>query len=230
MPQTAPYPLELQNVTIRLAGVPIVEEASATLLAGDLVLLVGPNGAGKSTLLRAIVNLLPARGDILISGFYPASMQARSRFVFVPDEAALYEDLTLREHLRFISMIYQQPEAEERMLTYLEAFGLHKRLDDFPSTHSRGMRQKLALVLALGIDTPLLLLDEPYNGLDADAQARLAQALQERSSSGGAVLLTGHQAELKRVLTTQQWLLQDGKLTSGQAELKNVSQNVPYAH
>jgi ABC-2 type transport system ATP-binding protein len=222
-------PLELHNVTIRLGGAAIVEAASATLHAGDLVLLSGPNGAGKSTLLRAIANLLPAQGDILISGFHPGSLQAKARFVFVPDEAALYEDLTLREHVRFMSMIYGQPQAEERILTWLDMFGLHTRLEEFPSTHSRGMRQKLALALALGLDTPLLLLDEPYNGLDTDAQARLTQALQERSSAGGAVLLTGHQAELKRVLTAWPLVLRDGMLDSAPADAGTTPPDLPHA-
>jgi ABC-2 type transport system ATP-binding protein len=206
------YALELHDVGVRLGGVSIVEGVALALPPGSLALLSGSNGAGKSTLLRAIVNLLPSNGDILIAGFHPASLEAKARFVFVPDEAALYEDLTLREHVRFTSMIYEQPEAEARMLGYLERFRLAGRLTEFPSTHSRGMRQKLALALALGIETPLLVLDEPYNALDLDAQEILTRVLRERARRGGAVLLTGHQAELGSALEARQLALEGGHL------------------
>src|SRR5690554_2448310 len=117
-------PLVAQEVTVKLGGVPIITEASFSLAEGDLALLTGPNGAGKSTLLRALVNLLPSNGDIFIAGLRPTSPEARSSFVYVPDEAALYEDLTLQEHMRFVSLIYGQEAAEERMREWLFRFGL----------------------------------------------------------------------------------------------------------
>jgi ABC-type multidrug transport system ATPase subunit len=205
-------PLVADAVTVRLGGTPIVSNVTFTLESGDLALLSGLNGAGKSTLLRALVSLLPADGDIFINGFRPSAPEARHEFIYVPDEAALFEDLTLREHMRFTVMIYGQPEAEQRMESWLAAFRLESRLDEFPGTHSRGMRQKLALALALGVSTPLLVLDEPYNGLDADAQEILSAALQERCRAGGAVLLTGHQGELVTVLGARNLHLEDGQL------------------
>lgn len=209
------YPLNAEAVTVKLGGTPIVSDINFTLASGDLALLSGINGAGKSTLLRALVGLLPTSdGDIFISGFRPATPEARHEFIYVPDEAALYEDLTLREHMRFTVMIYGQPDAEERMLHWLREFRLESRLDEFPGTHSRGMRQKLALSLALGVITPLLVLDEPYNGLDADAQLILTRALQQRCAGGGAVLLTGHQGELVSLLGGRNLHLVDGRLQS----------------
>src|SRR5690606_21209352 len=120
--------LTAREVTIRLGGVVIVEEVELTLRAGDLVLLTGPNGAGKSTLLRSLVGLLPASGDIEIAGRYPNSIEARSQFVFTPDEPALYEDLTLAEHARFNALVYQRPEAEERTIDWLTRFGLAEKI------------------------------------------------------------------------------------------------------
>ncbi len=207
-------PLVAQEVTVKLGGVPIITEASFSLAEGDLALLTGPNGAGKSTLLRALVNLLPSNGDIFIAGLRPTSPEARSSFVYVPDEAALYEDLTLQEHMRFVSLIYGQEAAEERMREWLFRFGLEAKVGEFPSTHSRGMRQKLSLALALGLDTPLLILDEPYNGLDLASQELLNEALQQRCAAGGAVLLTGHQGELLSNLGARLLKLQDGQLSA----------------
>lgn len=211
---TDAVPLEVSELNVRLAGVNVLEDVSFTLRQGDLKLLVGPNGAGKSTLLRALVGLLPYRGDVAIFGRPNRSATARSSFVFSPDDPALYEDLTLREHVRFTAILYGRPEADERALEWLERFGLTAKLDEFPGTHSRGMRQKLALALALGLEQPLTILDEPFNGLDAGSQERLAAGLQERAREGGAVLLTGHQRELETLLEAKRLVLADGHLTA----------------
>ncbi len=191
-----PLPLRLADVTVRLGGVAIVEDFDLALAAGDLVLLTGPNGAGKSTLLRAVAGLLPYGGDIEVGGRYPNSPAAREHAVFVPDEPALYEDLTLAEHARFTAILYGDAQADDRCRDWMARFGLGEKLAEFPGTHSRGMRQKLSLSLALGLRPRLLLLDEPFNGLDVASQAVLAAGLAERCRDGGAVLLTGHQPEL----------------------------------
>lgn len=204
--------LNVTDLSVRLGGVTIVEEVTFSLGSGDLALLIGPNGAGKSTLLRSLVGLLPAGGDIEIGGRFPASIEARNSFVFAPDEPALYEDLTLAEHARFNALIYQRPEAEDRATGWLRTFGLEARLDEFPGTHSRGMRQKLSLALALGLEMPLTLLDEPFNGLDVEAQELLAGALMQRAKAGGAVLLTGHQRELDSLLAATVMELREGRL------------------
>ncbi|HRP48231.1 MAG TPA: ABC transporter ATP-binding protein [Trueperaceae bacterium] len=205
-------PLVVSELTVRLAGVSVLEDVTFTLAPGEVALLVGANGAGKSTLIRAVVGLLPSRGDIAIFGRPNRSLTARSKFVFSPDDPALYEDLTLREHVRFTSVVYGRPEADERALVWLERFGLTARVDEFSGTHSRGMRQKLALSLALGLEMPLTILDEPFNGLDIASQERLAAGLQERGKAGGAVLLTGHQRELETLLEARRLDLVDGQL------------------
>ncbi len=199
----APAVLSLDGVSVRLGGVSIIEDFGLRMSAGDLVLLAGPNGAGKSTLLRAVVGLLPYSGDIEVAGHYPTSAAAREASVFVPDEPALYEDLTLAEHARFTAILYGRPESDDACRDWLSRFGLSDRLDEFPGTHSRGMRQKLALALALGLRMPLTLLDEPFNGLDLAAQESLAAGLADRCREGGAVLLTGHQRDLAGVLAAR---------------------------
>lgn len=205
-------PIRAEDLSVSLGGVSIVAEVSFTLEAFELALLTGPNGAGKSTLLRALVGLLPSRGEVELFGRPPAGMSARARFVFVPDEPALYEDLTLREHARFNALLYRAPEADERALGWLGRFGLGAKLDEFPGTHSRGMRQKLSLALALGLEQPLTLLDEPFNGLDKEAQDVLTDSLKERAAEGGAVLLTGHQQELEGRLAPRLMRLENGLL------------------
>jgi len=215
IPTPAPPPALVANeVGVRLGGTTILEGVDLSLAPGDLVLLVGPNGAGKSTLLRALVGLLPSSGDVRIAGHLPATDAARATFAYAPDEPALYEDLTLAEHARFTAALYRRPQAEPATLAWLEAFDLADKLAEVPGSHSRGMRQKLGLALALGLGMSLTLLDEPFNGLDADAQTTLRAGLVERAAAGGAVLLTGHQQELPAALGARVLALRGGRMAA----------------
>ncbi len=204
--------LAARGVSVRLGGVNVIEDADLTLAAGDLALLTGPNGAGKSTFLRALVGLLPAGGEVEVAGRPPTSLSGRAAFAFVPDEPALYEDLTLGEHAYLNAALYADADAEGRALGLLERFGLGARIDEFPGTHSRGMRQKLALSLALALERPLTLLDEPFNALDLEAQELLAGLLAARAAAGGAGLLTGHQRDLAGLLGARVVAMRDGRL------------------
>jgi ABC-2 type transport system ATP-binding protein len=208
-------PLLVSELTVTLSQNRILEDVSLRLEAGHLLWLVGQNGAGKSTLMRAIVGLIPFSGEILVGGATPRSIQARGSFVYVPDEPALYEDLTLREHAKFNAITYGQPEAEARTLTFLEQFRLEDRLDEFPANHSRGMRQKLSLSLALALELPLLILDEPYNGLDTQAQDDLSAALQARLKAGRSVLVCAHQGTVGQALVSDNKNARVGTLHGG---------------
>jgi ABC-type multidrug transport system ATPase subunit len=192
--------VELQEVTVVFGGEAVLADVDLVLAAGRTVLLRGPNGAGKSTLLRAIAGLLPFKGEILLSGARPRTLEGRAAFAFVADVPTLFEDLTVREHAAFLSRAYARPEAEERTLAWYERFELADRVDEFPGTHSRGMRHKAALALALGLEPDLLLLDEPFNTLDVDARETLAEGLRQRAQDGRINLLSAHDQALERDL------------------------------
>jgi len=187
----------LEGVRVRFGGEAVLDEVELTLPPGVTVLLRGPNGAGKSTLLRAMAGLLPFDGEIKLFGARPRTLEGRAAFAFVADVPVLFEDLTVREHATFVSRAYDRPEAEEATLSWLERFELGPRLDEFPGTHSRGMRHKTALALALGAGPELLLLDEPFNTLDADARVTLAEALRQRATDGHVNLLSAHEQSLE---------------------------------
>ena len=178
----------------------IFDEVNLELPSGSLLWLSGANGAGKSTLLRAIAGLLPFNGAIQIGGHAPASLEARRLSIFVPDEPALYEDLSLREHAEFTAGLYAKPEALERILRHLETFDLETRLAEFPAAHSRGMRQKLSLALALGLELPVTLLDEPFNGLDAASQINLQTMLTAMLTKGLTLAFSAHQTDITDAL------------------------------
>ncbi len=210
-------PLEIRSLEVVLSQRQILDDISLTLKKGDLMWLRGRNGAGKSTLMRALVGLLTYRGEVFIKGEPPYTLKAKSKFIYVPDEALLYDDLSLSEHARFSSMSYFQGDAEAKILGLLEQFQLTPYLGEYPTAHSRGMRQKLSLSLALGLDLPLYILDEPYNALDVQAQETLSEILAAKIKSGASILVTAHQegitrSLLERIPHARQADLEDGKL------------------
>jgi ABC-2 type transport system ATP-binding protein len=210
-------PLEIRSLEVVLSQRQILDDISLTLKKGDLMWLRGRNGAGKSTLMRALVGLLSYRGEVLIKGEPPYTLRAKSKFIYVPDEALLYDDLSVKEHARFSSMSYFQSDAEAKILGLLEQFQLTPYLDEYPTAHSRGMRQKASLSLALGLDLPLYILDEPYNALDVQAQETLSEILAAKIKSGASILVTAHQegitrSLLERIPHARQADLEEGKL------------------
>ena len=188
--------LEVRTLSVTLGGVRVIDELDLTLAPGDALWLEGPNGAGKTTLLRALAGLLMSDGEVFVAGARAGTEAARARSRFVPDAAPLFEDLTVREHAVLLGRVSGRPGADEAALAWCERFGLSQRLDDEPGALSRGMRQKLVLAVALGGAPPLLLLDEPFNALDAEAQGLLATGLLEHAAAGGAVVVSGHQGDL----------------------------------
>ena len=188
--------LEVDQLEVALSGTKILTEISFNVEDGALLRFTGRNGAGKSTLLRAIAGLLPFTGEVRVAGAKPGTLEAKRKTLFVPDEAVLYEDLTVFEHVQFVARLYEQPQAEAAIQGWLEKFFLTSRLSDVPGEFSRGMRQKLSISLALGLDTPLLMLDEPFNALDQDAQIVLSKALEARAEAGACVIFSAHQLDL----------------------------------
>lgn len=196
-------PLRVEQLSVTLSGSLVLRDVNLTVDSGELLWLTGHNGAGKSTLLRAICGLLPSTGDVWVSGASSRSLKARASFTYVPDEPALYEDLTLREHATFTALAYGDQVIETRVLAWVDRFHLTPFVDEFPGTHSRGMRQKLGLSLALGLQRPLILLDEPFNGLDAASQVTLVEGLRQALHQGSAIVLSAHQSDLGQALLGQ---------------------------
>jgi ABC-type multidrug transport system ATPase subunit len=164
---------------------------------GELVMLVGPNGAGKSTFLRLIAGLLePTEGEVLIDGAAAGSLEARAATSFIPDNPVLYDDLSVEEHLEYVARLHGIEEWQHRADELLERLALTDRAYDLPSRFSRGMRQKTSLAVGLVRPFSLLLVDEPFVGLDAPTQASLVEVLAEAAAEGAALLVSTHQLDL----------------------------------
>ncbi len=164
---------------------------------GELVMLVGPNGAGKSTFLRLVAGLLePTEGEVLVDGAPAGSLEARAATSFIPDAPVLYDDLSVEEHLEYVARLHGVSEWRHRADHLLERLTLAPRSDDLPSRFSRGMRQKASLAVGLVRPFSLLLVDEPFVGLDAPTQVALVELLSEAADEGAALLISTHQLDL----------------------------------
>ena len=187
--------LEVRDLCFGYGDVPVWEDVSFSLAAGRVAFLTGPNGAGKSTLFRCLAGWLePDEGEVLLGGapFTGRTRLAPGTLAFVPDVPSFYDDLTAMEHVEFVLAANRADSARPRAQRLLERFGLvgHERL--LPSAYSRGMREKLALVLALALRPRVLLLDEPHGPLDREASFALSDELAAAAREGTAVLLSCH--------------------------------------
>lgn len=163
--------------------------------AGDFVSLVGPNGAGKTTLLRIVATLLkPTNGQVLIGGWpLPENADKVRRYIgLVSHHALLYGDLSAAENLAFYARLYQLDRREERVSVALRTVGLAARQRDPVRTFSRGMIQRLTIARATLHEPDVLLLDEPYTGLDQDATKLLDDLLRRESERGRTIFLITH--------------------------------------
>jgi ABC-type multidrug transport system ATPase subunit len=180
--------------------------------AGQRVALVGHNGSGKSTLLRLIAGLLElSAGTIDIDGEPAGSADARALTSFVPDDPVLYDDLSVREHLAYVASLHGVEAKEEDFDELLEMVGLIHRADDLPARFSRGLRQKTSLALGVVRPSRLLLVDEPFVGLDATGKQALLELLDGLHDAGVTTLVATHDAQyVERV--TRCIALRDGEL------------------
>ena len=163
--------------------------------AGEFVTLMGPNGAGKTTLLRILATLArPTSGTVRIAGLDPTrdGIKVRQRIGFLSHRTLLYEDLTAEQNLRFYARMYGLDDGPARVQDLLQRVGLATRHHDLVRTFSRGMQQRLALARAVLHRPQVLLLDEPYTGLDPLAAQALTGLLTELTGEGCTTLLTTH--------------------------------------
>ncbi len=183
--------------------------------AGECVALVGPNGAGKTTLLRILATLSrPTEGSVRVDGLDLAqdANALRRRVGFLSHQPLLYDDLSGEENLRFYGRMYEVAGLEARVAAMLDQVGLAYARHDVVRTYSRGMKQRLSIARALLHDPPVLLLDEPYTGLDRQAAGMLDEILQQVGMDARTVLLTTHDVERGLGLTQRVTLLARGQI------------------
>lgn len=173
---------------------PALEPLDLEVPEGQHVALVGHNGSGKTTLLRMAAGLLdPSGGEVRIMGHRSGSVEARRSLSWLSDTPTFYDDLSLWEHLEYVGRLHGvghwQPKSEE----LLERLQLTTRRDDIPTTFSRGLRQKAAIALGMVRPFDVLLVDEPFVGLDANGKEALLALLDESAAAGATLLVATHE-------------------------------------
>ena len=204
--------LSTRQLTKTYGDRPALEPLTLNIDSGAKVALVGHNGSGKTTLMKMAAGLLdPTDGSVQI-GRHPAGSQEARRLVsWLSDSPTFYDDLSLWEHLEFVARLHGVGDWQQRAERLLEQIGLTARRDDIPTTFSRGLRQKAAITLAFVRPFNLMLVDEPFVGLDEPGKQALLGLFESASHDGATLLIATH--ELTFVKQVGRLLaLRDGQL------------------
>jgi ABC-2 type transport system ATP-binding protein len=189
--------LEADDLTAAYGDYTALQGVTCRVEKGRTVALVGPNGAGKSTFMRLAAGLLdPSDGTVTVDGHPAGSLEARALMSYLPDTPALYDDLSVNEHLEYVARLHGVEDWAGRAAELLDRLGLTSRGDDPPGGFSRGMRQKASIALAFVRPFGVLLADEPFDGLDPPSREALDALVADAAAGGAAVVLATHRLEV----------------------------------
>lgn len=206
--------LEARGLVRGYGRATVLRGVDLTLAAGETLAIVGPNGAGKTTLLRCLAGLLrPAQGSVQVLGrpLTADAAEARRPIGLVSHHSLLYDDLTLLENLAFHARLHGLATPRERARAALASVQLEGKAEALPRDVSRGQLQRAAIARALLHQPTLVLLDEPFTGLDADAADRLRALLAAQVPSGAGMVVVTHQPAEVWPLATRVAALVDGR-------------------
>ena len=194
-----------------------VDDLTLTIQAGDIYGFTGHNGAGKSTTIKAVAGILDfSEGEILIDGvsIQKDPISCKQKTAYIPDNPDVYEFMTGIKYLNFIADIFgvSKELRESRIRTYADAFEITANLGDPISSYSHGMKQKLVLISAFLHEPKLLILDEPFVGLDPKASLTLKNLMKELCARGGAIFFSTHVLEVAQKLCNKIAIIKQGKL------------------
>lgn len=217
--------LKVQNYSKSYGGeTKAADNVTLDVESGDIYGFIGHNGAGKSTTIRAIVGVLDfTEGDIYIDGHSVKDepLECKKITAYIPDNPDLYENLTGIQYLNFVADVFEisAAEREERIGKYADMFEITEALGDLISSYSHGMKQKVAIISALIHDPKLLVLDEPFVGLDPKATFTLKEIMHEMCGKGTAIFFSTHVLDVAEKLCNKIAIIKKGKIiTSGTIE------------
>jgi len=211
--------LELRRVTKLYSGIAAVEEVSFAVRAGEVTGYLGPNGSGKSTTMKMITGLIEmTSGQILFEGrpIQEDLIAYKRRMGYVPEEPYLYNHLSCTEYLTMVAQLRELPakRSAERIDRLLRLFSLHGDRYASISGYSKGMRQKVLIAAALMHNPDLVLLDEPFSGLDVGSAMVLRSLIQELAARGKMVLFSSHELETVERICSRVVIVHQGKLVA----------------
>lgn len=214
--------LEIRNLTKKYGKMIAVEDVSFTIPDGSVGILLGPNGAGKSTIIKSIAGLLKFQGTVLIHHIPSREIDAKKIFAYVPELPAMFESLTVREHLEYICKAYDITDSDNYMDTLLERYELKDKQDKLGNELSKGMMQKVSICCALMIKPRVILLDEPMVGLDPKAIKELKETILELKNNKITILLSTHMLEMVKDLWDIMFIMNNGRIV-GEFQKKDTN-------
>ena len=216
--------LEIQHLTKTYGDKKAVDDLSLTINAGEIYGFIGHNGAGKTTTLKSVVGILKFdSGEIKVNGISVKDdpVAVKRNIAYIPDNPDLYEFMSGISYLNFIADIFdvKEPARSAKIKEYGDLFGLTSDLAQPIAAYSHGMKQKLAVISALIHEPKLMIMDEPFVGLDPSAAHILKGLMRELCDNGGAIFFSTHVLEVAEKLCDKVAIIKDGKLiTSGTME------------
>lgn len=194
-----------------------VQDINIHVEKGDIYAFIGHNGAGKTTTLKCVTGIHGFdSGEILVDGkdISKDHIACKKSFAYIPDNPDLYEYLTGIQYLNFIADVFEVPAAKrsEIIEKYADAFDITESLGDLISSYSHGMKQKLAIISALVHEPKLLILDEPFVGLDPKASVVLKGIMHDICDNGGAIFFSTHVLDVAEKLCNKVTIIKDGKI------------------
>ena len=209
--------INIKNVTKKYGNKVAVKDASFEVNDGEIFAFIGHNGAGKTTLIKAIVGIHEFdEGDILINGksVKTDSVACKKEIAYVPDNPELYENMKAIDFINFICDMYEVPmnKREKNIKKYAEMFEIDGNLNDTIDSFSHGMKQKIALISALAHDPKILIMDEPFVGLDPKAVFDIKKVMNEMTKEGKTIFFSTHILDVAEKLCSRVAIIKNGKI------------------
>lgn len=212
--------LEVKNLSKSFKKNKAIDNISFNLNTGEVAILCGPNGAGKTTTLKCILSLLKKdSGDILIDGQSTKNREVRENLAYIPETPDLYNLLTVWEHFKFIALAYKIKNWEEKATELMTTFNLINKKNELTKDLSKGMKQKVSIIMALIHDPSILLIDEPFVGLDPNGIKEFREMLYNIKELNKTILVSTHILASMDELSDTVILMNNGKIVdSGNKE------------
>jgi len=193
-PKGPPAAIQTIGLGKHYGDAPALHPLDVRIGAGERISLIGHNGSGKTTLLRMLVGMLePSEGTANVAGYPIGSLEAKASISYLADTPVFYDDLTVWEHLEYIARLHGTEDWEQQAVDLVDMVGLMPRVDDLPMTFSRGLKQKAAIAMAFVRPFDVMLIDEPFVGLDRTGREALLELLKLAHADGATMVVATHE-------------------------------------